>query len=392
MTDDTTWQAPGSASQPASAGIPPNGQQMPPPPQPNPNIGWAPPPKPGLIPLRPLAFGTILGATFQVMRRNPRATFGIAVILYGFITVVIGGTYFAIISYYSGALNNSTGDDTSTFAAGFVAAIVLALLVPVALSVVATAILEGIISLEVARGTVGEKLKVRGLWRLARGKVGALIGWSFIVIGALTIAIVVVTLIIAALAALGGVAGIVGAILLGLLFFAGLVVMSAWIGTKLSLVPSVLMLERLPLRAAIGRSWSLTRGFFWKTLGIQLLVNVIVSTALQIISLPVSLVFNIGSGLLNPNGDASTITVTSVVALIVLGITTIVLGAIGLVTQSAVVALIYIDIRMRKEGLDLELLRFVEARQAGDASVGDPYLVGTTVSKEPAPGSGSPWS
>jgi hypothetical protein len=39
-----------------------------------------------------------------------------------------------------------------------------------------------------------------------------------------------------------------------------------------------------------------------------------------------------------------------------------------------VTALIYIDLRMRKEGLDLQLMRFVDARQAGNADVPDPYL------------------
>ena len=49
----------------------------------------------------------------------------------------------------------------------------------------------------------------------------------------------------------------------------------------------------------------------------------------------------------------------------------LVLGAVADVVQSAATALIYIDLRMRKEGLDLELARFVEsAPGAGE----DPYL------------------
>ena len=39
----------------------------------------------------------------------------------------------------------------------------------------------------------------------------------------------------------------------------------------------------------------------------------------------------------------------------------LVLGAVAAVVQSAATALIYIDLRMRKEGLDLELARFVES-------------------------------
>jgi hypothetical protein len=43
------------------------------------------------------------------------------------------------------------------------------------------------------------------------------------------------------------------------------------------------------------------------------------------------------------------------------------------VVQSAAVALVYLDLRMRKEGLDLELARYVESvAQGGD--VPDPYL------------------
>ena len=60
---------------------------------------------------------------------------------------------------------------------------------------------------------------------------------------------------------------------------------------------------------------------------------------------------------------------------IVAGMVTVVLGAIGLVMESASLALIYIDIRMRKEGLDLELLHFVEAKQSGTNDVANPYLL-----------------
>jgi hypothetical protein len=49
-----------------------------------------------------------------------------------------------------------------------------------------------------------------------------------------------------------------------------------------------------------------------------------------------------------------------------------IVGAIGSVVQSAAISLIYIDLRMRKEGLDLQLVRYVEARQTGQ-HLPDPY-------------------
>jgi hypothetical protein len=56
----------------------------------------------------------------------------------------------------------------------------------------------------------------------------------------------------------------------------------------------------------------------------------------------------------------------------VYAVTSIVQG-IGLVVQSATSSLLYLDLRMRREGLDLQLGRYVEAKQAGVA-LPDPYL------------------
>jgi membrane-anchored glycerophosphoryl diester phosphodiesterase (GDPDase) len=139
-------------------------------------------------------------------------------------------------------------------------------------------------------------------------------------------------------------------------------------------VPIVIVIERLSIRAAIRRSWSLTIGYFWKTLGIQLLVAVIISAVSNIVSLPLSFILGLAGGLLNPQADEGVGIAVIVVAYILSIVVSVVVGAVSAVVQSATTALIYIDIRMRKEGLDLELARFVEARQAG-VPVPDPYLL-----------------
>jgi len=61
-----------------------------------------------------------------------------------------------------------------------------------------------------------------------------------------------------------------------------------------------------------------------------------------------------------------------VVLAAVLTVVTVIVTAIALIEQSSATALIYIDLRMRKEGLDLELERHVELRDAGHP-VDDPY-------------------
>ena len=336
--------------------------------------GWTAPPKPGLIPLRPLTLGTLLSASFQVLRRNPRPMFGFALLITGFIYIIGFGIVGLVSVLAFSRLDNAIGPEADAIAAGSFATVLLSALIPVALSVVLAGILQGVVVLEVARGTLGEKLRLGGLWRAARGRIGALIGWTVLASGVAITAIVLVSIVIALIIGFGGTPGLVVGILLGIAASLGAVVVGAWLATRLSLVPSVLMIERLSLRAALGRSWSLTIGFFWKTLGVQLLVVVIIQVVSNIISTPLSLVLGLGAGLINPNGDQSGTIVLFVVVYILTLVVALVFGAITAVVQSATTALIYIDIRMRKEGLDLELSRYVEARSAGATDVPDPYL------------------
>lgn len=409
MTNDQGWQPP-SAAQPGQGATPwiTPGAAPAAGPQPIPawqqqqqsNPGWTPPPKPGLIPLRPLSLGTILGSSFRVMRRNPAPTFGLGILLYGVITIVFFGVFAALFAWLLSRTSSASFEDQGDILAGSVALIVISLLVPVALATAATGVLQGIISLEVARATLGEKLRIRGLWRLAKGRLGPLIGWAFLLTGAIVVFLVVASTVTVAVFAAGGSASggapvvVLGGVLLTMLFVLGFVVLGAWLGTKLSLVPSIIMLERLTLRDSMARSWSLTRGNFWRTLGIQLLINVIVGTASSVISTPIGVIGGIAGVVINPNMDPAVLGATYLVTYGLSAIVSVVVGAIGLVMQSAGVALIYIDIRMRREGLDLELLHYVEAKQAGTAGVDNPYLrlQSTGPATGPAQPAGSPWA
>jgi hypothetical protein len=395
VTDDTVWQPPSAGGEPSP---PAYGEYSRQPAPSAPPPGWTPPPKPGLIPLRPLGLGAILGASFQVLRRNPRPTLGIALLLNGLVTVVSTGIAAWIIFVALSRLLTSSNEDIDEIGAGTIVGVVLATLLPLLLSQLIGALLQGIITLEVARGTVGEKLTLRSLWGLARGRVGALIGWSAIILGCLVLALAVIATLLALLFALGGTAGIVVGVLLGLVALLGAAALQAWLGTRLSMVPSVLVLERLPLLRAVRRSWSLTTGYFWRTLGIQLLAWVILTAAAQVVAAPISALSGIGSVLVNPNGDEQATLAVLMLTTVLSGVVSLVVGSVSVVVLTATTALLYIDIRMRKEGLDLDLARFVEARQVGDASVPDPYLPGKPAAP-PVPPTGvaapmndSPWA
>jgi hypothetical protein len=337
-----------------------------------PAAGWAPPPKPGLIPLRPIDFGAMLGASFQVLRRNPRPTFGAALLLNALVVIAAFGLTFGVAFWALDRSLRANADDAAAIEAGAIGLVVVTGLIAVALSLVAQAMLLGVIVLEVSRATVGEKLTLRQLLQLGKGRWWALIGWTALLSGALIIGMTFFVVVIAVLIAVGGPAGVAVGILLG--FFGGLAfaALAAWLWIKLALVPTAIMLERLPLGAAIRRSWSLVTGFFWRTLGILLLITVMVQVASSIVSAPFSFAASFGGALVNPAGDDLTAIWVLLAANIVTVAITVVVGAIGAVLTSAATALIYIDLRMRKEGLDLELQRFVELRASG-ASAPDPY-------------------
>ena len=426
VTDNSPWQRPGSqpTGQDAPAFPPPAplqapGQQAPgqhasaqqgpgqqawppyggPAPQGGP-AGWAPPPKPGLVPLRPLAFGTLLGASFQVLRRNPKASFGSALLTQGLITVVTLIVVGAVTFFALSRIESAAAEEQDAVLVGGIAAIIVSALATVLLSVAATALLQGIIVLEVARGTLGEKLTLGSLWRLAWRRLWPLVLWALLYSAAVLLAVGVVVLVVVLLVSQGDALIAVG-VLFGLLAGLGLTVAFVWLFTKLSLTPSVIVLERRGVFAAMARSWRLTDGYFWRTFGVQALVLVIVQVATQVVTTPIGILFGIVMGLMFPNGtvpeDGS---VESFLPLIGLyGITllvSLVFAAIGAVAQSASSALVYIDLRMRKEGLDIELARFVETRRvrtpgspAGDDGAPDPYLaVPAGSAASPGPGAG----
>lgn len=372
MSDSTSWASPGGYSPEPSGATPAPGGSGPAPGSVPPAAGWTPPPKPGLIPLRPLEFGTVLGASFQVLRRNPRPTFGAALLLNAL--VVFLSTGISTIIVVSGLERASRADfaDADTIFAGTIALALVATLLAVGISIVAQALLQGVISLEVSRATLGEKLTLRQLFDLGRGRWWALIGWTALLGGVVVAALAVLIGLSLGFFVVGdplAIAGGVGLLLIGVL---GLLVVSVWIGTMLAFVPAAIVIERLPLGTAVRRSWRLVRGAFWRILGTLLLVAVMVNIAASVVTTPFQLAATFAAPLVNPAGEVETdLTVFLALNLVVVAITAVV-GAIGAVLTTAAASLLYIDRRMRTEGLDLELQRHVELRATGAAGT-DPY-------------------
>ncbi len=388
------WQAPSGAPAPqprygeyAPGSMPPPppvpyGQPVygaPPPPY-GQQPGWTPPPKPGLVPLRPLGFGTLIGAPFQVLRRNPKVTVGAALLIQGVPQAVVSLLIVGGVTLLFSRVDNASAADQGALQAGAVGWAILLGFVSLVVSAVSTSLLQGIVVNEVARETLGEKLTLGSLWRLSKSRIGALIGWTLLLSVALGVGFGVLAFIAALLFAAGGAmigVGVAYSVLAGL----GGVVVAVWLATKLALVPSIIVLERLGIGPSMRRSWRLTTGYFWKTLGVILLIGLIVYFVTQIITTPIALIGGFAGVLINPTGLGASTSDPSIGQVFAseLGINVVstvasaVIGAVMAVVQSSAVALIYLDLRMRKEGLDLQLVRFVEARQSGVTGLPDPY-------------------
>ncbi len=335
--------------------------------------GWTPPPKPGLIPLRPIEFGTVLGASFQVLRRNPRPTFGAALLLNALVVFLSTGiSTVIIISGIDRASRANLADSDVIFAGTFALALVATLLA-VGISIVAQALLQGIISIEVSRATLGEKLTLRQLLAVGRGRWWALIGWTVILGAAIGVAFGMLIALSLGFFIVGEPAAIAGGVVFLILGGLGLAVVTVWLSTKLAFVPAAIIIERLPLGEAIRRSWSLVRGAFWRIFGTLILVTVMVNIAASVVTTPFQFAASFAIPLVNPAGQVDTdFTLFIVLNLVVVAITAVV-GAIGAVLTTSATSLLYIDRRMRTEGLDLELQRYVELRASGTAGA-DPYL------------------
>lgn len=138
-------------------------------------------------------------------------------------------------------------------------------------------------------------------------------------------------------------------------FLGGLVLVvpvEVWLRVRTMLVPAGLMLEGGKFWATVARAWRLTRGSFWRLTGLYLLVWILTAVVSGIITVPGSMIASVvmDDPMLTSGGAIAVSAVSQVIAL-----------TLTTVFSAGVVALAYIDARMRREGLDVELARAMQA-------------------------------
>ncbi len=307
--------------------------------------------KPGAFPLRPLTLGNIYDGAFRIIRFNPKATVGAAVMVTA-VAMLIPVLVTAVLTFTVGLAVDASGElDPEADAAEAVGLLAAygSLFLSLLLAQVGVIFVTGMIAHVTRAAAVGRRLTLGQAWAATRGKRWRLIGLTVLLsVAFLALLVAYVLLWVLVVVVAQDAWGLI--LLWGLITVPAFVALSCWLWIRayyLAVPP--LMLEEVGVFGAIGRAWRLTHRHFWRTFGIALLTFLIGSVAGSVLSTPVSLVGNIAAVAI-PEYGVLLLMLTQAVALVIQ-------NAFVAPFLSTVTSVQYVDLRMRKEAFDVELMR-----------------------------------
>lgn len=310
--------------------------------------GYHPPAdKPGIVPLRPLSLGELYDGAFGAVRHNPGVTLGLTAVIV--VAAVAVGTLISIplttlFTDLFGGLFAEIGTDPAFEELGFTQEILgvtygsaigtgmlLALATPLAM---------GVMAISVSDSVIGRKISVSDAWSRTVKRAWFLIGFSLLSMLVVLVAYALAAGIVVGLFLIDPTVGVIGIFLV----LAALLVGAVWVFTRVILIPPALAVEGGGFWETCRRAWKLTRGTFWRVLGIYLLTSLILGIIGQVVAVPVSLLLSLSMVMQSGAGLA-----------VSYGITYVITGGMSVLFLGGVIALLYIDTRMRREGLDVQL-------------------------------------
>jgi hypothetical protein len=309
---------------------------------------------PGIVPLRPLAIGEIFDGAIRAIRSNPRTMVGFSAIVIALLTLLATLPQAFVLSSLvnsplldpEGSSNVEVSDVAELLRAGGLSVVVNALQF-----VLATTIVSGLLIVAVDNAVRGQSLNPAQLWTRCRPRLFGVLGLACLVVLTLPLIMLVTMLpgLIVVFLPSGTVAGAILLLIGALAGFAGF--MAVYFGFWAVAAPA-LLLENLGVFAALRRSFRLVRGSFWRVFGIGLLTAVITYFIRQVFVIPFSLIGGLVSVTQDSDGFGA-----SLVQLLIGDIGTVLAGAVLYPFTAGVTALLYLDLRMRREGLDVDLMR-----------------------------------
>ena len=304
--------------------------------------------QPGIIPLRPLTVGELFNGAFQAVRVNPQTMFGFAFAIMAVVGLV--QAFFA---------SSSTSSLTRALSSGDTEDLVYSLgssmgsFVTSGLTMLATAFLSGMLALTVWDAVLGRKSSPADAWhRFSPRFVPVLL--ATLLIGIIEFVVIVLVLLVfmipfflvvvnaasarsydSASASIGGALSII------FLMIVALIVVACFFTVKFAFTSSAVVLEGLGPVDAIKRSWSLSKGSFWRILGRILLIGIVIGLISSVLGGIVGAILGVGAAAADSVGML--VAFSAFVSAL--------LSAVVIPVQSSFYTLMYLDERMRKENL-----------------------------------------
>jgi len=304
--------------------------------------------QPGIIPLRPLTVGELFNGAFQAVRVNPQTMFGFAFAIMAVVGLVQAFFASSSTSSLTRALSSGDTEDLVYSLGGSMGSLVTS-----GLTMLATAFLSGMLALTVWDAVLGRKSSPADAWhRFSPRFVPVLL--ATLLIGIIEFVVIVLVLLVfmipfflvvvnaaSARSYDSASAGIGGALSIIFLMIVALIVVACFFTVKFAFTSSAVVLEGLGPVDAIKRSWSLSKGSFWRILGRILLIGVVIGLISSVLGGIVGAILGVGANAADSVGML--VAFSAFVSAL--------LSAVVIPVQSSFYTLMYLDERMRKENL-----------------------------------------
>ena len=304
--------------------------------------------------LRPMTVGDILDQSFSLYRKNFVTLAGIVAIIHVPLMAlqIIGSLLFGVQPASPfGRFGPGSFPQTQTPAMlGGLGILALTGIVAIIAQVFETSALSVVVS----ERLLGNTITLRQAYGRALSRWRALLAMLLVTGGAtlvLFIALFVPFLVLAVATGLfvnngssSAAGGLLGALIVCVTCVAFPIVLIGIysVSVRLLFAPQAIVLEKMGGLDGLRRSWRLVRGSFWRVLGITLMVGILVAI--------------IGQGPAYVIAIVANVLPFPAIGIVLNTATQAVLTIIVLPLQFAAITLLYYDLRIRKEGFDLQLM------------------------------------
>ncbi|MBO0594329.1 hypothetical protein I2485_07320 [Nesterenkonia sp. E16_7] len=303
-----------------------------------------------VFPLRRMVADELFSAAVAVIRRSPKAVLGVpflaGLVNFGLTLVMMlvlpSSSYMRMLTdpgaFEDPDLALGVAADAAFLWVTFASSALTSLVIAVATAYMVLPTLRAAYGLHTG---MGQTVRLR-LGRLGPTVVNLLVLGLILTVVALPVFFVAVLLLVITL--------FLGAVVV----LPGLFLALCWITAAVMYAPLTVVVERRGPFAAIGRSWQLNRGRWWRNIGLVALLYVILGLVFTIASMPLMVTVaaaELLEGSPLPGGEWAGFAVFALTELYGTVLSTLFIGVVG-----TVISLMYLNARIRQEALDVTLL------------------------------------